>query len=312
MAGELTAGTIFDIQGFSVHDGPGCRTVVFLKGCPLKCCWCANPEGIHPWIEPMFNHNKCRLDHYCADACSASAITFDSVNLTIDRTRCATCLDHACRLACHSGALSLVGKKVTVAEVLYRLGRERPYWGNSGGITLSGGEPFAQPEFAVSLLSACHEAWIHTAAETCGFIAWENISPSLPFLDWLFFDLKLVTDVNPLVPGFNPMVRETIVENAHRLIREFKGNLVFRMPYISGVTDSIDNLNEIIRTLKILNTNTINLLPGHHLGRDKYRLVGKSYYSADLAIPSNEQLTWVQDQFLRAGITCFLGADTPF
>jgi glycyl-radical enzyme activating protein len=313
MAVELNnTGTIFDIQGFSVHDGPGCRTVVFLKGCTLNCPWCANPEGIHSWIEPLVDESRCIRDFRCMEACPSQAITITSDSFIINRSQCASCSLHNCQSVCFSGAWRLAGTIVTVGEVFSRINRERRWWGDRGGITLSGGEPFAQPAFTAELLKRCHRSWIHTAAETCGYYPWENLAPSIPFLDWIFFDLKLFTDVYPPVQGFNATVRHAIRKNALNLKKEFDGKLVFRMPVISGLTDSSANIGEIIEILHQFSKPEINLLPVHHLGFNKYKLLGKQYYTSSFSTLSSEYLQKLQDYFIQNGITCHIGSGTPY
>ncbi|NQV02067.1 MAG: glycyl-radical enzyme activating protein [Bacteroidia bacterium] len=170
---ELT-GILFDIQGFSVHDGPGCRTLVFFKGCPLSCCWCSNPVGKNPFPESLFHRQKCTLDRLCVEACPHQAITVESENLIIDRAKYVFCTTFDCASACCTGALQKGGYTMKVRELYHLIQRDSQYWGNRGGITLTGGEPFFQPGFASAILKRCHDSYVHTAVQTNRFLKMPN------------------------------------------------------------------------------------------------------------------------------------------
>jgi pyruvate formate lyase activating enzyme len=182
-------GMVFHIQRFSVHDGPGIRTTVFLKGCPLRCRWCSNPES-QPFVPSLMVRNiNCGGCGVCAPACPRQAITIDQGQRKIDRTRCNDCLQ--CVEACHYDALHRCGSLLSVAEIVAEVCQDRLFYKNSGGgMTLSGGEPLAQPQFARSLLAACREQGLHTALETSGHAPWEQMEAVLRFVDLTLFDLK--------------------------------------------------------------------------------------------------------------------------
>ena len=351
---QLTRGHIFDIQGFSVHDGPGCRTLVFFKGCSLECAWCSNPEGISFFPEPLYRETKCTFDGLCVNACPHNAITIsktgDTTRLSFNRTICAKCNSYACARACCSGALNIGGYEISVEELYLRINRDRPYWGKDGGITLTGGEPFAQPEFAHDFLKRCYDAYIHTAVETCGNVPWTNYEKSLPYLDWIFFDLKIINGSandqktpSPLNHPANPQTYQLanlptyqlanlptyqltnlptyqlasfpishILENARRIAGKFSGRLVFRLPVIPGFNDHAENIQETARFIHSIGRNEINILPLHHLGREKYGLLDKKYYTTDFVIPGKTELQKIADQFASLGITCYNGSETPF
>ena len=348
---ELIHGTLFDIQGFSVHDGPGCRTLIFLKGCSLRCCWCSNPEGITPVQEPLYQSSKCTFDLLCAGACKQKAISVSTasvvdpgmgaatpsdntvsikgkpvpdarsdqrdgaetnapVQLIFDRTRCAACTTRECLAACCTGALRLGGYKMTTDELFHRISRDRPYWGDRGGITLTGGEPFAQPRFVAQFLKKCYDAFIHTAAETCGNVPWNSISDSLPFLDWIFFDLKhMDPEVHHTRTG---STNHHILHNALQLSSRFEGRLIFRLPVIPGFNDDCENIDLTAEFLQKTGRKEINILPLHHLGREKYALTGRSYDAGTFKIPSKEDLVEIRKRFTDRGIACYIGSDTPF
>jgi len=311
---ELNGGYIFDIQGFSVHDGPGCRTLIFLKGCPLRCLWCSNPEGIRPFPEPLYKESKCIFDLFCLQACPFKAIKLEggkeTPRLEFDRDKCARCDTYDCVKACLTGALGQGGYFISLPELYSRIERDRQYWGGNGGVTLTGGEPFAQPEFTAALLKRCYEAFIHTAVETCGEIPWHYIEPSLPWLDWIFFDLKQMDESahKQLTSSANKL----ILDNAKRLAAGFKGRLIFRLPLVPKLNDSDDNIRATADFILSSGRNELNILPVHHLGREKYLLSGHLYGLPALEMSGREQLFAIQNRFSELGVRCYLGSDTPF
>jgi pyruvate-formate lyase-activating enzyme len=196
------------------------------------------------------------------------------------------------------------------AGLFRRILRDRPFWGDGGGVTLTGGEPFTQPRFVQDVLKRCYDAYIHTAVETCGNVPWENIALSLPWIDWIFFDLKQMDGQKHRdATGHG---NRTILENARRLSLEFKGRLVFRSPLVPGFNDSDDHLREMAVFISKIGQNTINLLPLHHLGREKYNLTGKTYYTRDFASAQLTSPEHIQSIFGHCNIRCNIGSDTPF
>jgi len=307
---ELTEGIIFDIQGFSVHDGPGCRTLIFFKGCKLHCEWCSNPEGIGIFPEPLYKSGKCTFDRLCMKACQKSAITINEDKLSFDRVQCAGCETYDCVKACCSGAVSLGGYRIALNELYAVINRDRAYWGAKGGITLTGGEPFLQPDFVHAFLKRCYEAYIHTAAETCGNFPWENIASSLPFLDWIFFDLKHMDPEKHLRATGSS--NHQILKLATRLANEFRGRMVFRMPVIPDFNDDESHIDKMASFILSSGLKEINILPVHHFGREKYPLVERTYYTSDFSPPSGVLMNDIQKRFENAGIQCYVGSDTPF
>ncbi|MEI7500167.1 MAG: glycyl-radical enzyme activating protein [Bacteroidota bacterium] len=314
---KLITGHIFDIQGFSVHDGPGCRTLIFFKGCSLECAWCSNPEGISCFPEPLYRDSKCIFDELCVTACAHSAISISKNKtgdkLTINRDVCAKCNTYDCAKACCSGALNICGNEISVDDLFSRITRDRQYWGEGGGISLTGGEPFTQPEFAFEFLKRCYNAYIHTAVETCGNVTWKNYEKALPYIDWIFFDLKTmiesqfhhfsVSNVSPL-----PL----ILSNARRIAKEFPGRLIFRLPVIPGFNNDDENIDSTARFIQSTGRNEINILPLHHLGREKYTILGKKYYTTDFKMTASEELEKIALRFASLGIKCYTGSETPF
>ncbi|MEI7980904.1 MAG: glycyl-radical enzyme activating protein [Bacteroidota bacterium] len=322
---KLNKGFIFDIQGFSVHDGPGCRSLIFFKGCSLKCPWCSNPEGISPDPVLLYNASKCTLDGLCLKACPAGAIKWHGhghgpgpgpdpalpgQQLFFDRSACKRCETFECISACCSEALNKAGKEITTDALFSKITRDRQYWGSKGGITLTGGEPFVQPDFAREILQRCYDAYIHTAVETSGNIPWDHIEPSLPFLDWIFFDLKhMDTAIHQQFTGSS---NQLILSNATRLANDFGGRMVFRMPLIPGFNDHDENISAMATFIRATGRDEINILPVHHFGREKYRLLGQTYFTNDFIPPGIEILQNIRRTFEAAGIYCYAGNDTPF
>jgi len=311
---ELTGGYIFDIQGFSVHDGPGCRTLIFLKGCPLRCLWCSNPEGIRPYPEPLYKESKCLFDLYCLQACHHQAISvyggLDKPRIDFEREKCRKCNTYDCVKACLTGALGQGGYFISLNDLYTRIERDRLYWGKQGGITLTGGEPFAQPEFAANLLKRCYNAFIHTAVETCGEVPWENIEPSLKWLDWIFFDLKHMDEAAH--KHLTSSSGHRILENARRLADSFEGRMVFRFPLVPGLNDSDENIRATAGFILSTGRTELNILPVHHLGREKYLLSGQTYNLPGLEMTARDQLITIQNHFTELGVKCYLGSETPF
>lgn len=309
-ASQLTGGFLFDIQGFSVHDGPGCRTLIFFKGCSLNCKWCSNPEGIHPFPEPLYNPEKCTLDLLCVKDCPENALWVVDHSVNINREVCRRCSSNACMDACCTGALRKAGYFTSVTELFRKIQRDRQYWGPRGGITVTGGEPFVQPGFVSSVLKKCYEAFIHTSAETCGNVPWVNLSESLKWLDWLFFDLKHIdTEMHKAATGTS---NELILENARLLANEFQGRLIFRIPLIPAFNDDEKSLMGLAEFIKSTGKKEVNIIPVHHLGREKHKLLGRSYYTDDFRVPSKEALIAVSKPFTDAGLICYPGSETPF
>lgn len=307
---ELTHGTFFDIQGFSVHDGPGCRTLIFFKGCSLSCAWCCNPEGLNAFQEPLYNASKCSFDELCIRACPDQAIIKNDNSLLFNRNLCRDCSTYDCVNACCSGALRLGGYQLKIEELFDVIQRDRQYWGSDGGITLTGGEPFLQPEFTAQIVKRCYDYYIHTAVETCGNIPWENIERSLNWIDWIFYDIKQTDNRKHLRMTLKG--NKLILDNARRLAKSFKGRILFRMPVIPGFNDDEASIHQLSDFLNSIGKDEINILSVHHLGKEKYNLVGKRYYTEDLRIPNSSDLQKVQSIFESHKIHCYIGSETPF
>lgn len=253
-------GRIFDIQRFSTHDGPGIRTIVFLKGCALRCRWCCNPESQSYEIETMMQNGKPKV----------------------------------------------IGRDVTVGEVLEEILTDRPYYNRSGGgVTLSGGESLLQPDFAVALLKTCKDNGINTAIETTGFASREVIERFLPYLDTVLMDIKHINSNKH--KEFTTQSNERILENA-KLIASKAKRLIIRVPVIPTFNDTVAEIAEIAAFASSLpNVNEIHLLPYHNMGRDKYTGLGRDYLMGDIKSPTNELMEILKQTAEQFGLITQIG-----
>jgi len=303
-------GFIFDIQGLSVHDGPGCRTLIFMKGCTLNCFWCCNPEGISPKPTLMYYEAKCIACKNCIENCSSNAIKVENGKLLINRNLCAVCENQNCYKECYTDALKMCGYEISISKLMGIIKRDRRFWGSEGGITLTGGEPLLQIDFVKELLSECHQSYIHNAIETCGNVPKKNFQEVMPWLDWIFFDLKHFNgEEHKKATHFD---NKQILENASFVAKEFPGRVIFRLPLIPDFNDSKENIDSLISFLKETGRNEINILPLHHLGKEKYQKLNREYLGTPYSVPTKEKIAEIERMFSSAGINCYIGSGTPF
>ncbi|MBR4662881.1 MAG: glycyl-radical enzyme activating protein [Lentisphaeria bacterium] len=269
---------IFDIEKFAVHDGPGIRTVVFLKGCPLHCRWCHNPESQSFEPELLFYSGKCTRCGICAAACPRSCHTVSGTGHVFERGKCAGC--GSCAESCPADALKLCGRKMSVSEVMTEVLKDQVFYRNSGGgITLSGGEPLAHFAFTSALLKAAKEAEIHTAVETSGFAPWERIRELLPLVDLWLWDVKAAPEKHEKLTGVQ---WEPIHANLEKLARS-GATVMLRCPLVPGINDEDAQLIRIAELANQLGcVQRIDLEPYHPLGEGKNLALGRndSFHSA--------------------------------
>ena len=281
-------GTVFNTQKFSIHDGTGIRTLIFMKGCPLRCIWCSNPESQRTGPEVMFVRSKCTGCGKCAALCREAAV--DDVTFDIDRSRCVKC--GLCTSKCYAGAKKMTGRQVTVREMMELIEKDRIFYTNSGGgVTVGGGEPAMQHRFVEELLKACRESHIHTAIETCGYGRWQDICGMFDNADQIFFDLKAIDpELHRRLTGVS---NELILHNAEQAAVRGK-DVIFRIPLIPGCNDSLTNIEETGIFVGGLSGNgrnvSIEILPYHDLGRDKYRWLDMDYGLEDTGKPDATQV----------------------
>ena len=309
----MLTGKLYDIQGFSVQDGPGIRTTVFLKGCPLRCPWCHSPESQEFPTELNWMKIRCLgLDACgaCLGVCPKNAISAgpettdakgDPIRYPdVDKAVCDDC--GACAKACKATALYMCGTDTTVDEVMHRLLRDKPFFEESGGgMTISGGECLCQPDFTFEVLRRCREEGIHTAVDTTGFVRWEVIQRVLPYTDLFLYDLKCMDSaLHKQVIG---VPNELILENCVK-IAENGGRLQIRIPTIPMFNDSrehFDRYGEFLRPLKDA-IDVVQLLPYHKLGVSKHERLLKKEKIFVAEPPSDALMEARRDQLLGYGL----------
>jgi pyruvate formate lyase activating enzyme len=301
----LSEGLIFDIKKYSVNDGPGIRTTIFFKGCPLRCPWCHNPEGQSFLPEVMVRPARC-VDgcRECVAACRPGALSATDGVPVLDKLKCDLC--GRCAAACPSGAIEIVGRKVTAAEVIAEIEKDRVFYEESGGgVTFSGGEPLAQADFLAELLDACRSRGIHATVDTCGYAPPEAAYTAAHRADLFLFDVKVMdTKKHDDLTG---QPNNVILENLKRLVR-LGQKVVIRLPLVAGVNDDEDNMRKTTEFLSGLgNVTEISLLPYHALGREKHRGLQKKSRTDSLSAPSPERLGEIKRHFESRGFRVRLG-----
>ncbi len=297
-------GMVLNIQHYSLHDGPGIRTTVFLKGCSLRCKWCCNPESIHPQAELAFNPHKCIGKEACG-ACMAvcpesapfTVAPGDRIHINWDLcTNCGRCID-----VCPSTALYLFGKEMTVEQVLEEVEQDSAFYRESGGgISLSGGDCLCQPRFSAALLQEAHARGLNTAMETASNVPWKAMEMVLPHVDTLFHDLKIMDPARH--KKWTGVDNSRILANLKRAYTTFKNKrFLARSPIIPGVNDTEEHVRSVLAfILPHENVADYELLPYHRLGEPKYGFLGKIYQLNDFKPPTEESMERLQGIVKRA------------
>ena len=288
-------GTIFKIERFAVHDGPGIRTVVFMKGCRLRCLWCSSPESQNMSPEMGYYAEKCAHCGNCVVACSVEAITASSnKRIATVIQRCNHCGE--CVAICQEGARKLLGEVVSAEEVIHEVEKDSVFYHRSGGgVTLSGGEPTMQPEFATEILRGSLERGFHTAIETSGYVEWEILDKILPYLDLIYIDIKhMSSDKHKKLTGVG---NELILENIKKVDEAgAKLPLIVRIPVIPAVNDSAENIRKAAEFVgRLRGVERIELLPYHRYGLLMYRVLFRDYTLREVGAPSEELLDDLQN-----------------
>jgi pyruvate formate lyase activating enzyme len=279
---------------------------VFFKGCPLSCLWCANPEGRS--FQPSLTYTPvlCIRCGACVQTCPTRALSMTEQGLDIDRDRCTLCGD--CVEGCYAEALAINSARMTADEIVGQVERDRVFYDISGhgGITLTGGEPLAQPEFALELLKLCKARGMHTAIETCGQVPFEALERVLPYLDLIFFDIKhMDEEAHRECTGAG---NERILANLKRL-QAYDVEICVRVPVVSTLNDSLENMEATAAFVWDLpRVRSVELLPYHRLGVNKYQKLGLDYPIAEIPVPEKEEMERLKALFEAHGIECVLEA----
>ncbi len=296
--GAALTGTVFSIERYAVHDGGGIRTMVYLKGCPLRCLWCANPEGQASHPELFRFPESCIRCGRCVTACPTGAAA-DEMAASLC-TACGVCVD-----ACPAGGRKLFGERLTVEQVVHHVLKDRAFYRRSaGGVTLSGGEPAHQAEFGRAVLAACRAHGLDTAVETCGYAPFTDLAGLAEYCDLFLYDLKHMNrDVHRQLTG---VPNDLILDNLKRLagLRP----VLVRMPIIPGHNDGVENLDEMAEFLHHLSpVPPVELLPYHNYGSAKYARAGRTYAIPEVHLPSTDAMHVLAARMQALGIACQVG-----
>lgn len=300
----MITGRVFNIQRFALHDGPGIRTTVFLKGCPLTCSWCHNPEGMRDATEIVVVASRCIACGACVEACPQGLPSGTDGGFAGDRTLCTAC--GACAAVCPTEARQLAGRELTVGELMREVGRDRLVFDDSGGgVTFSGGEPFRQAAFLRASLEACRREEIHTAVDTSGHADRHDLLEIAPLADLVLYDLKLMDDARHR--AWTGVSNRTILDHLDRLARIHPA-IWLRVPVIPGVNDDPANLQAVAAyAARYPSVRRVSLLPYHQLGADKLARLGHPPSVAGIRPPSAEQMAALATAFADTGIPTTIG-----
>ena len=308
----MESGIVFNIQKYSIQDGPGIRTTVFLKGCPLDCWWCHNPESQSPEPEITVIEGRCMRCGECRKVCVRGPVRPPVLGGGAGGTRGPAGEPAACTLcgkcveACPTGARQMVGRRMNAAEVLAEVLKDRVFYEESGGgVTFSGGEPLRQPRFLQALLQACRDAGLHTAVDTCGFAPKEDLLAAAPLADLFLYDLKFMDESRHA--RFTGASNVSILDNL-RALGDIHGNIWIRVPIIPGLNDSARELEALARcAASVPGVRQVNVLPYHGAGAYKSPRVGRAYRLQETAPPSPEYMEDVAARFRGHGLSVRIG-----
>ncbi len=301
-----TEGVIFNLQRYSIHDGPGIRTTVFLKGCPLRCLWCQNPESQAARAQVFFVKENCKGCGACVRACPEGAIDLVEGRSRTNRDLCTGA--GKCAEVCPNEARNLMGRQITAGEVFDEVAADDIFYQRSGGgATLSGGEPLAQPEFATAVFRLCRDASIHTTLDTCGYAPWETMRRVLEHVDLVLYDFKHMDPEQHR--RYTGVSNELILQNAKRIHHELGIPLLARVPVIPGYNDGLENLGATARFIatELGDSIRVHLLPYHRLGEAKHERMEQPGKSIAAQPPSEEYMEEIRQVLESFGLTVHLG-----
>ena len=295
----MATGIIFDLKRFSIHDGPGIRTTVFLKGCPLSCAWCHNPESQQSSPELIIRPERCIGCGACLDVCPEGAISTSNNLYFTDRQLCKVC--GACVEICFAEAREIIGREMTADEVIEEVLQDKAFFDQSGGgVTFSGGEPLYQPNFLEALLKLSKKNNLHTTLDTCGYAHQDIIKQLLPNIDLVLFDVKIID--NRLHQQYTGVSNNQVKENLSFLVMNDK-NVIIRYPVLPGINDSEEKIRKLGEYIKGLNRKIqVDLLPYHELIGDKYSRLDRHFMTENWRTPTGEEMQKIQGNLSAFGL----------
>lgn len=299
-------GLIFNLQRYSIHDGPGIRTTVFFKGCPLRCPWCSNPESLHPYPEIITRDVKCIQAGRCVDACPRQAIAIRGNARVIDWNKCDQCTK--CAAACRARAIEVTGQLMEVAEVVQIVGKDASYYRRTGGgITLSGGEPLLQGQFALEMLKESKKNGWHTTLDTTGYADWDVIERLLPYTDLVLYDVKHMDSVRHREATGKG--NERILSNLQKMAAIPGVKVWVRRAVIPQFNDDENDVEELSRFVLTLGraVEKVSLLPYHKFGEVKYAAMGRAYPYHGIPVGDDERVRTLKQRIESHGIRVDVG-----
>lgn len=295
---------VLSITRMTIHNGPGVRTLILFKGCPLRCVWCSTPESQNAEPELAVEPEKCTRCGECVSVCPVGAISLIEETVALDRGRCDMC--GACAKVCSPQAITVLGHDMTVPQLLREVEKDAVFYKHSqGGVTLSGGEVLLQPEFTRALAQTCKEKGIGVGVDTCGHVPWSNIEQVLPYVDYFLWDVKAMDpERHRELTGVS---NDLILRNA-RVVAERGIPLYLRLPVIPGCNDSEENFRAACEFVSTLSSAVeVSLLPLHHLGRARYAKLNRLYPMTDVPLIPDEVMRDIKRLVESYGLNCSIG-----
>ncbi len=300
----MEKGRIFNIERYAIHDGPGIRTTVFFKGCPLRCWWCHNPEGQNPGPELVYRENRCVGCGECLESCAKKALSLVSRRIILNRKECSVC--GACAQICPSEALTIAGKEMKVEEMIKEIEMDRVFYDESkGGVTFSGGEPLFQPDFLDAILHECNERDIHTVLDTCGYAPRKIVESIRDKVDLFLYDMKIIDDAEHR--KYVGVSNKLILQNLERLARN-GSHIAISLPIIPRINDDEESILKMGKHVSSLpSIEYVSLLPYHKAGIDKYKNLGKPYRLKRMQPPTHHKIKMIKETFETFGLKVKVG-----